>query len=322
MDTAMSDAAINEPVPSRPREARIFDFRRPNKLNRDHVRNLQIVNETFARQFTTVLSSTLRAIAHMNLKSIEQLTYDEYVRSTPNPTYMAMLSTSPLVGVSVFQCPLRIALTAIDFLLGGKGKGVPERVLTEIELGLMRSLLDRALAELAYAFHSVVEIEPGVVRYESNPQFAQIAAPSDMMIVVTFSLKIENEEGDATLCFPFSTLQPVLEDLTGNLAQVLPAGVEPAHETAKLETAVLGVPVEFRAEFPAVHLTADDIIALRAGEVIPFDLPTDQPIVGVVGGVPTFSVRPARKGKRFACQILSTLPGAERAIADLTRPNS
>jgi len=320
MNTPMTDAAVSEPVVARSREARIFDFRRPNKLNRDHVRNLQIVNETFARQFTTVLSSTLRAIAHMSLESIEQLTYDEYVRSTPNPTYMAMLSTPPLVGVSVFQCPLRIALTAIDFLLGGKGKGIPERSLTEIELGLMRSLLDRALAELAYAFHSVVEIDPSVVRYESNPQFAQIAAPSDMMIVVTFNLKIENEEGQATLCFPFSTLQPVLEDLTGNLAQVLPAGVEPAHETAKLEQALLDVPVEFRAEFPSVPLEADDILALRPGDVIPFDLSVDQPIIGVVGDVPTFLVRPARKGKRFACQILSTLPGAERSITDLTRP--
>src|SRR5690348_6991664 len=110
-------------------EVRPFDFRRPNQLNRDHLRNLQIVHETFARQFTTVLSSTLRAIAHVSVTSIDQFTYDEYVRMTPNPTFLAILATPPWTGTSAFQLPLKIALTAIDLLLGGHGKGVPVRSL-------------------------------------------------------------------------------------------------------------------------------------------------------------------------------------------------
>lgn len=297
-----------------PGEARNFDFRRPNKLNRDHLRNLQIVHETFARQFTTVLSSTLRAVSHVSMTSIDQRSYDEYVASTPNPTFLAILATPPWAGSSAFQMPLTIALTAIDFLLGGHGKGTAERSLTEIELGLMKNLIDRAMAELTYAFNSVAEVHPQIARHESNPQFAQIAAPSDMMIVVTFHLKLNDIEGTATLCYPYNTLQPVLDSFTGNLAQVLPTGNKAHEAAARLERAVLDVPVEFRAEFPSVRLTTDDLAALRAGDVIPLGITTDQPLTGIVGGVPTFVVRPARKGKRLACQILSTLPPAERAM--------
>jgi flagellar motor switch protein FliM len=312
----MSDMAVgSQPiVGASPGEARTFDFRRPNQLNRDHLRNLQIVHETFARQFTTVLSSTLRTLASVTVTNIDQFTYHEYVDSTPNPTFLAILSTPPWTGTSAFGMPLKIALTAIDFLLGGHGKGTPERALTDIELGLMKNLIDRAMAELAYAFNSVTEVHPQIMRHESNPQFAQIAAPSEMMIVITFNLKIHEDEGVATLCYPYTTLQPVLESFSGNLAQVVSTGHKARDASNKLRRAVLDVPIEFRAEFPAVRLAAGDLAALELGDVIPFGISTDTPITGIVGGVPTYVVRPARKGKRMACQILSTLPGADKSL--------
>jgi flagellar motor switch protein FliM len=315
----MTDLAVAAPTIVGPQrgEVRPFDFRRPNKLNRDHLRNLQIVHETFARQFTTVLSSTLRAIAHVSVTSIDQLTYDEYVRSTPNPTFLAILSTPPWTGTSAFQLPLKIALTAIDLLLGGHGKGAAPRSLTDIELGLMKNLIDRAMSELTYAFNSVAEVHPQIARHESNPQFAQIAAPSEMMIVVTFQMKINEDEDTATLCFPYTTLQPVLDSFSGNLAQVLPTGPRAQESANRLRQAIMGVELDFRAEFPAISLTAEDIASLQPGDVIPLGITTETPITGIVGGVPTFVVRPARKGKRLACQVLTTLPGADRALRHL-----
>src|SRR3954470_12238246 len=133
-----------------------FDFRRPSKVNRDHVRALQIVHETFARQLSTVIATTLRAVAQVSLTSIEQLTYDEYVRSLPNPSFMVILSLNPLPGAAVMQLPLPIVFAAIDRLLGGTGEALsPKRPLTEIESNLMRGLIDRALRELEYAYESL-----------------------------------------------------------------------------------------------------------------------------------------------------------------------
>ena len=128
-----------------------FDFRRPNKFSRDHVRAFQIVHETFARQLSTVLATTLRAGANCTLGTVEQLTYDEYVRSLPNPSYLIVLSLSPLPGAAILQFPLPIVFAAIDRLLGGTGDSVsPKRPLTEIESNLMRSVVDRTLRELEY----------------------------------------------------------------------------------------------------------------------------------------------------------------------------
>jgi flagellar motor switch protein FliM len=319
MSCAMTDMAVDPASDLVPADVRTFDFRRPNQLNRDHMRNMQIVHETFARQFTTVLSSALRAITHVSVTHIDQLTYDEYVRQAPNPTFLAILATPPWTGTSVFQLPLNIALTSIDLLLGGHGKSEPNRTLTEIELGLMENLVERALAELHYAFNSVAEVHPTLTRHESNPQFAQIAAPSEMMIVVSFKMRINEADGVATLCYPYSTLQPVLESFSGNLAQVLPTGDRARMATARLHRAVLDVSVDFRAEFPAVRLLAADIAALQPGDVIPFGIHTEQPLVGIVGGVPTFIVRPTRRGKRLACQVLGNLPGAEASLASVAQ---
>src|SRR5438270_208477 len=194
-----------------------YDFRRPNKFTREHVRALQIASETFARQFTTVLSTTLRTVSQVQARGIGQLTYDEYIRDVPNPTYLAILALPPLAGASIFHLPLPVVMTAVDRLLGGPGTGpTVNRPLTEIEQSLVRDLLGRVLRELAYAFESLTALEPAVIHQESNPQFAQIGSPSDMVIVFVYDLRIGGQAGQATLCVPFAALQPVLDEVTGN----------------------------------------------------------------------------------------------------------
>src|SRR5258708_35794929 len=102
----------------------VYDFRRPNKFTREHVRALQIASETFARQFTTVLSTTLRTVSQVQAKGIHQLTYDEYIRDVPNPTFLAILSLPPLAVASIFHLPLPVVVTAVDRLLRGPATGL------------------------------------------------------------------------------------------------------------------------------------------------------------------------------------------------------
>ena len=132
----------------------------------------------------------------------------------PNPSYLIVLSLNPLPGAAILQFPLPIVFAAIDRLLGGTGDSVsPKRPLTEIESNLMRSVVDRTLRELEYAYETLVRVEAEIVQQEFNPQFAQIAAPSDMAMVVSFDTRIGEKHGNATICVPFSTMQPVLESL-------------------------------------------------------------------------------------------------------------
>ncbi|HZI37460.1 MAG TPA: flagellar motor switch protein FliM [Acidimicrobiia bacterium] len=284
----------------------VYDFRRPNKFTREHVRALQIASETFARQFTTVLSTTLRTVSQVQAKGIHQLTYDEYIRDVPNPTYLAILSLAPLAGASIFHLPLPVVMTAVDRLLGGPGAGLAvHRPLTEIEQSLMRDLLGRVLRELAYAFESLTALEPAVLHQESNPQFAQIGSPSDMVIVFVYDLRIGGQAGEATLCVPFASLQPVLDEVAANslLAGRVEADAESVRES--LAGRMGAAPVTVSVSFPPVTLALSDIVDLRPGDVLPLEHRVDAPLEVSVGGLPRFAGRPGRRGKRLACVITS-----------------
>jgi flagellar motor switch protein FliM len=287
------------------RRVRPFDFRRPNKLSRDHVRNLLIVHETFARQVTTLLSSTMRAVSSVSVSSIDQVTYDEYVRHTPNPSHLSVLTVPPLPGVGLLQLPVKFALTAVDLMLGGHGRSAPpDRPLTEIEIGLMRTLVDRALRELTYAFEAIVKIEPAVMLHESNPQFAQIAAPTDMMVVVQLKLMIEGVAADGALCYPYAMLQPVLEGFDGHAGHHDRKPADVAVDRAQVAARLHDVPVEVRVVFPPVPLSSNEIVDLRIGDVLPLGRAVDAPMWGLIEDLRVLEVRPVRRNKRLAAEIV------------------
>ncbi len=288
-----------------------YDFRRPNKFSREHVRALQIVNETFARQVANVLASTLRAVSHVNLTSIDQLTYDEYIRSTEAPSYLAILSLDPLPGAGILHLPLPVAMAAIDRLLGGSGAGsYPRRPLTDIESGLVRGLTQRILRELSYAFESLVSIDAQLVVQESNPQFAQIAAPTEMVVVATFDMRIGDQTGVSTLCLPFSSLQNVLDNFVGKAHY----GQEPdqrneSHE--KIGTQLQDASVDVSVTFNPISLSSGEIVGLAPGDVVPLQHRVDAPLTVTVAGVPCYTAVAGRKGKRLACLVVD--PNTEDA---------
>ncbi len=271
------------------------------------MRAFQIVHETFARQLSTVLATTLRAGASCAFGKVEQLTYDEYVRSLPNPSYMVILSLNPLPGAALLQFPLPITFAAIDRLLGGTGDAAsPKRPLTEIEQNLMRSVVDRALRELEYAYETLVRVEAEIVQQEFNPQFAQIAAPSDMVLVVSFELRIGDKRGSASICVPFATLAPVLEHLASQSLFQDQRGEDPDLWRGKLEQALYRVPVEAHVRFATVALTSAEIIGLQVGDIVPLNHGVDEPVSVIVEPVHCYDGVTGRHGKRLATLIVGT----------------
>lgn len=285
-------------------EARPFDFRRQSKLSREHVRTMQIVQETFARGLSTMLASQLRSMCQVTIQSIEQQTYDEYVRDLPNPTLLTLLNLAPLQGAAIFQLPLDVAFVAVERMLGGVGyPEQPNRPLSELELQLIRSIFERALPELRYAFEPVVATEPKIMNQESNPQYAQIAAPTDMVIVVAFDVRIEAISGTATLCIPFSALQPHLEALSATSLFSNQSVVNAEETRARLVHHLGETPVDVSAQFRPIEMSAFDIVRLRVGDVLLLSHPVEEPLTLVVDGVATFEARIGRRNRRLAVQI-------------------
>ncbi len=282
-----------------------YDFRRPNKFNRDHVRALQIVGETFARQFTTVLSTSLRTVSQVQLVAVGQLTYDEYVRETPNPTFLAALSLEPLPGSSLLHIPLQVVMAMVDRFLGGTGEGeTPERPLTEIEAGLVRNLLDRVLHELAYAFEPLTPIAPRILQFESNPQFAQITSSTDMVITLDFDVSVGAQGGRASLCVPFASLQPVLEEVSSTAMHASRAAVDADALRRAMKISLDDAPVEVSVRFKSVNLSSAEIVDLRPGDVVPLDHHVAVPLTVSIAGVDCFAARPGQRGRRLACLLI------------------
>ncbi|MFN8025642.1 MAG: flagellar motor switch protein FliM [Acidimicrobiia bacterium] len=291
--------------PHRTPEVQTYDFRRPNKFSREYVRALQIAGETFARQFSTVLGTALRAISSITLISVEQQTYDEHVRSLGNPSYLAVLSLEPLSGAGLFHLEIGIAMAIVERLLGGSGAtDAPTRALTEIEEQLVRSMTTRSLKEFDYAFESLATIESTIVQQEANPQFAQITAPSDMVVVMSFDIKIGETRGHASICVPFAVLQPVLEEYASSSVFSDRNAAAQAEFAQQVEDAMHEVPLPLRVCFDPVVVRSAELLTLAVGDVVPLHHPIQEPLTATVGDVAAFKVVAGRQGKRLGCMVV------------------
>nr|WP_205862945.1 flagellar motor switch protein FliM [Planosporangium thailandense] len=289
-----------------------YDFRRPTKLSREHIRTLQIAYETFARQFTTILTTSLRAVSQVTLLSIEQFTYDEYIASLASPTIIAKVSMEPLPGTAIVEFSLSIAMTSIDHLLGGSGGPQPERPLTDIETPLLQSLFSRVLGELRYAFEGIASIRPQLAGIEYNPQFVQAGGASDPVIVASFEMRVGAEECVATVCLPLGMIFPKLQgDRTDvQLSPAQRAAREAAHRN--LVAGLESVPLDVAVRFQPMHMRPEELISLRPGDVVTLNHPATQPLAVTAAGITFAHAVPGSQGSRLACLVVAPAKEEDR----------
>jgi flagellar motor switch protein FliM len=284
-----------------------YDFRKPIKLSRDHVRTLQIAFETYARSCGTLLTTRLRVVSSVSLASIEQLTYDEYVSSLANPTVIAMVALDPLAGTVLLEFASAAAMTAIDHMLGGPGGPQPERPLTEVEMPLLRGLLERMLGELRYGFETLVDISPKLKEIEYNAQFLRAHQPGDAVVIASFDMKIGTEECIGSLCLPFNTILPVLEKQeTIELTAAERAVRASSHRN--LAAGLSAAPIDVAVRFQPIRMRTDDIVDLRPGDVVPLGHPTSMPLEITVNETVFAHAVPGNQGARLACLVVPSPP--------------
>ncbi|MGY1594914.1 flagellar motor switch protein FliM [Geodermatophilus sp. SYSU D00965] len=299
----------NGPAPtgrSRRGEPRTYDFRRPTKLSREHVRVLQIAQEAFARQATTVLTTMLRTGARMELLGIEQHSYDDYVATLPNPHFVVTFTLEPLAGKGVLAYPLEIAMASVDHMLGGSGAAdQPDRPMTLMETTITNHLLTRLLQEFTASFAHIVDLQPELSEVEYNPQLAQAAAGSDTVMVATFTLGVGSRAGEATLVLPFSGFQTALNNAAS------PHLSESAQATRRRALAALTerltmVPVEVGVRFSPLEVSSEDLLSLAVGDVLLLRHPQDAPLEVTTNDVTFAYAIASNHRRRLAAAIVPT----------------
>jgi flagellar motor switch protein FliM len=192
-----------------------YDFCRPDKFSRDQIRTVQIMHETFARLCTTTISAQLRSLAHVHVAAVDQMTYEEFIRSIPNPTLLSIINLDPLKGSSVLQIDPPITFAIIDRLMGGRGRNFgSNRDLTDIEQSALEEVVLRLMGNLRESWSTVIDLRPRLGQIETNPMFAQIVPPNEMVILVMFDVMIGDVKGQMNFCIPYLTIEPIISKLS------------------------------------------------------------------------------------------------------------
>lgn len=287
------------------KKVKIYDFRRPDKFSKDQIRTLQMMHETFARLTTTSLSAQLRTLVSVHVASVDQLTYEEFIRSIPNPTTLAVVNMDPLKGSSVLEIDPSITFTVIDRLFGGAGEPTKlTRELTDIELSVMEGIIVRILGNLRESWAQVIDLRPRLGNIETNPQFAQIVPPNNMVVLVTLETKVGDVEGMTNFCIPYITIEPIIAKLS---AQYWYSSIRKSATTENmniLKERLDEVQIPVVAEIGSIDVATRDVINLKKGDVIKMaNTKTTSEMTVKIGGREKYTCRPGLLGSKMAVQV-------------------
>jgi flagellar motor switch protein FliM len=284
------------------------------KLSRENSRALQIAFETFARQASTVMTSALRSVCTFTLISGEQLTYTEYIETLPDPSYLTIFTLDPIQQPAALQMPLAATMACVDHLLGGPGTpGQPERPLTDLESAVVGGLYERLVAEVRYAFASLVPVNPEIVGVEYSPQLAQVAAAADTMVVARMILQQGTVEHDVSLCLSFNGLLPYMNSSASDVVTDRDRA-QRAEASARLADGFQDVPIEVGVRFRATTADPVDLADLAVGDVVRLRHPAEAPLDVTAADVVFAHATPGSHGRRLACLIVAppTSPAARQ----------
>jgi len=275
-------------------------------MGRDTARRLEMGFERFARMWATQLSSRLREPCSVVHDGLSLRTYDDYVSTLPNPTVLVLCQVDVTRQAALAQFPLACAMVWVDYMFGGSGLGDErERELTDIELVVVRDLMQRALDDLSYSFSSLVPLAVTVRSVQYNPQFVQATSAADPVVVASFTLVVGKRSDTATLMMPADLMlvEPTSDDVDADRAADLARTRQVARE--RLEHLVQGVPVDVALQFAPVVVHPRDVVGLTVGDVLPLEHPATRPLDVVVDGVVLAHAAAGSHGSRLACQIVS-----------------
>lgn len=276
-------------------EVQAYDFKRPERVSKDQIRALASIHEVFARNFGATLSGLLRTIIDVRVVGVEQLTYNEFIQSLPNPTCFVILRAPPLEGQMCLELSPLIVYPFVDRLLGGDNSNlfIPQRPLTSIEWRLINRIIDRALGHLSEVWRNLVEAHFEPVETESNPQLVHIVAPTEVVVFVTFEIKLGQTAGTMSLCVPFNTIESVLSHLTSQ-SWFYKAKPATGTQQKRLLRNLAKSPVNLTAYLGQTTIRLSELRALRPGDLIQLDKRVGQGLILRIAGRNKFAGLPGQ----------------------------
>lgn len=298
-----------------------YDVRATETVGRDLVRNLSAVHELYARRTSTTWGGRLGAVVKMDEVAVDQATYDDFVSSMPTPNVLALVAIDPLPQPVVIELSNELALTLVTRLLGGGltgGQPGGSRRLTDVETNVLGHLLEDTVTALADALHPLGATGGRLLHVEHNPQLAQVVAPGDRVVLLTYDVVLSQGargSGLLTLCYPHDAVLPLFEALQAQQATAGPADAT-APTDPEIRRRVEEVPLDLRARLRSGPVRARDLAGLQPGDVLQLEHRAGEPAIVTTGGLTVCEAHLGQRGRRRALQ-LATAPSEVLPAADL-----
>ena len=290
------------------KQVKNYDFSRPTKFSKEHLRTLEIIFEHYSRLISTNLPVYLRKNVQVTVASSETVTFSEFSNALSNPSVLGIVNFAPLNGNIIIEIATNLCYAMLDRMLGGSGQPLEKsRDFSDIELTILQKLLVMFTQLLREPWKNVLEISPVLSRLETNPQFAQVIAPSDMIAIVTLNMKIGDVEGMVNICLPFFTLEDVMDKLNTKYWFSTMQENHDEHYEDYIESMIRRVDVPIKAVLGKSTISVSDFLNLQVGDCIRLDSRVDTDMEVYVGNIKKFTALPGTEKDSYAVQITSVI---------------
>ena len=279
------------------KQVKNYDFARPSKFSKEHLRTLEIIFEHFGRLLATNLPAYLRKSVNVDIVNSEVVIYSEFSNALSNPVLLGVVSMKPLAGNMVMEMASNLGFAIVDRLLGGTGTALDkERDFSEIELTIIERIFSICVNLLKEPWENVIKVTPRLERIETNSQFAQIISPTETIAIITINLKIGDVEGLMNVCLPYTLLEPVMDKLNtkfwfSNMQEKDPTMY------GEVIKAILG----------ESKVNVSDFVNLQIGDIIKIDKKVDQELDVYVGNIKKFNALPGYFEDKYAVRITDVI---------------
>lgn len=285
---------------------RTYDFRSPDKFSKEQIRTLQMIHENFARRVGSALAAYLRATVQLACVHIEQGSFADFLQNIPMSSVAAVLKADPLPGRILLTLDATTATVAIDRLLGGFGAPLDEHQVTDIEQSLIRGVLNYFADGLQEAWRNLITLNVTLEETTLNPEFVQVALPSDAAIFLGFEMKVRNNNGMMSICIPYSVLKPIVSELSPH-TWVAGETTEVGKHHAGLIDHVKHTNVELSVLLGEATVGFEELLHLQNGDVLLLNTLVNRPLPVLVGNQKRYLGHPGLAGSHMAVQITSIL---------------
>ncbi len=285
-----------------------YDFARPAKFSKEHLRTLEIIFEHYGRLLSANLPVYLRKSVQVEVMSSEAVTYSEFSNALSNPVLLGIVNFAPLSGSIIIEMANNIGYSIVDRMLGGIGTPLDKvREFSEIELLIIERIYNVCVELLIEPWSSVHELSPRLERIETNSQYAQIISPTEMIALLTLNIKIGDVEGLINICLPYMTLEDVMDKLNTKYWYSSLQDKDEKVYTDTVEALISKAPMPIKAVLGNSSISVNDFIGLQLGDIIRLDTKVNEALNIFVGNMRKFTALPGASGDNYAVRITSVI---------------